>query len=94
MSELLLEKLSKKTTKNKMKPVRINLDKGQVAVQVNIVRSADDYDITSFRQKLLKRGLRAPKIPERKNSNKNLLEPIKPSTILPKLAINIKLKVM
>ena len=46
-----------------MKPVKINLDKGQVAVQVKIVRSREDYDITSFRQKLLKRGLRAPKIP-------------------------------
>ncbi len=55
MSKLLLEKLSKKTTKDKMKPVKIKLDKGQVAVQVQIVRSADDYDITSFRQKLLKR---------------------------------------
>ena len=38
--------------------------------------------------------IRAPKIPERKNSNKNFLGPIRPSTILPKLAINIKLKVM
>jgi len=63
MSELLLEKLSKKTTKDRMKPVKINLDKGQVDIQVQIVRSNSDYDITSFRQKLLKRGLRAPKIP-------------------------------
>ncbi len=63
MSELLLEKLSKKTKKDKMKPVKINLDKGQVAVKVKLVRSRQDYDIDSFRQKLLKRGLRAPKIP-------------------------------
>jgi hypothetical protein len=63
MSELLLEKLSRKTTKDKMKPVKIKLDKGQVAVQVKIVRSREDYDINSFRTKLLKRGLRAPKIP-------------------------------
>jgi len=63
MSELLLEKLSRKTTKDKMKPVKIKLDKGQVAVQVKLVRSREDYDINSFRKKLLKRGLQAPKIP-------------------------------
>ena len=60
MSELLLERLSKKTTKQKMKPIEIKLDKGQVAVQVAIVKSNEEYDMELFKQKLLKRGLQAP----------------------------------
>ena len=64
MSELLLERLSKKNTKKqKMKPMEIKLEKGQVQVEVAIVKADTDYDLTAFRQKLKNRGLSAPKIP-------------------------------
>ena len=63
MSELLLERLSKKTTKQKMKPIEIKLDKGQVEVQLDIVESNEEYDMELFKENLLKRGLQAPKLP-------------------------------
>ena len=64
MSELLLERLSKKNTKKqKMKPMEIKLEKGQVQVEVALIKADTDYDLTAFRQKLKNRGLTAPKIP-------------------------------
>ena len=46
-----------------MKPMEIKLEKGQVQVEVAIVKADTDYDLTAFRQKLKNRGLSAPKIP-------------------------------
>ena len=65
MSQLLLERLSKKNTKKaKMKPMEIKLEKGQVNVKIQLVKSDAGYDIESFKQKLKNRGLSAPKIPK------------------------------
>ena len=83
MSELLLERLSKKTTKQKMKPVEIKLDKGQVAVQVAIVKSNEDYDMELFKQKLLKRGLQAPKLFKKSTETKEEIKEEKTDTNIP-----------
>tara|TARA_B100001121_G_scaffold236417_1_gene210051 strand:- start:8566 stop:12075 length:3510 start_codon:yes stop_codon:yes gene_type:complete len=63
MSQLLLERLSKKNTKKqKMKPMEIKLEKGQVPVEIAIVKIDSDYDIASLKRKLRNRGLSAPAI--------------------------------
>ena len=65
MSQLLLERLSKKNTKKaKMKPMEIKLEKGQVNLKIQLVKSDSGYDIESLKQKLKNRGLSAPKIPK------------------------------
>ena len=75
MSQLLLERLSKKNTKKaKMKPMEIKLEKGQVDVKIQLVKSDAGYDIESFKQKLKNRGLSAPKIS--KESVKKLVEKV------------------
>ena len=52
MSQLLLERLSKKNTKKaKMKPMEIKLEKGQVNVKIQLVKSDAGYDIESFNGK-------------------------------------------
>ena len=43
--------------------MEIKLEKGQVQVEVAIIKADTDYDLTAFRQKLKNRGLTAPKIP-------------------------------
>ena len=46
MSEALLERLSKKYTPKKMKPLEIKLEKGQLQVDITIVDETDEqYDI-------------------------------------------------
>jgi len=66
MSQLLLERLSKKNTKKqKMKPMEIKLEKGQVPVEVAIVKVDSDYDIASLKRKLRNRGLSAPALPQK-----------------------------
>tara|TARA_B110000285_G_scaffold189823_1_gene216715 strand:+ start:3599 stop:7093 length:3495 start_codon:yes stop_codon:yes gene_type:complete len=75
MSQLLLERLSKKNTKKaKMKPMEIKLEKGQVAVKIQLVKSNTDYDFESLKQKLKNRGLSAPKIS--KESVENLVKTV------------------
>ena len=75
MSQLLLERLSKKNTKKtKMKPMEIKLEKGQVNVKIQLVKSDAGYDIESFKRKLKNRGLSAPKIS--KESVKKLVEKV------------------
>ena len=62
MSELLLERLSKKKTPQKQKLTEIILEKGQIDVDMRLVDKTDEkYDIKTFRQKLKKqRGLSVP----------------------------------
>ena len=62
MSELLLERLSKKKIPQKQKLTEIILEKGQIDVDMVLVDKTDkNYDINSFRRKLKKqRGLTAP----------------------------------
>ena len=75
MSQLLLERLSKKNTKKtKMKPMEIKLEKGQVNVKIQLVKSDAGYDIESFKRKLENRGLSAPKIS--KESAKKMVEKV------------------
>lgn len=75
MSQLLLERLSKKNTKKtKMKPMEIKLEKGQVNVKIQLVKSDAGYDIESFKRKLKNRGLSAPKIS--KESVKKMVEKV------------------
>ena len=83
MSELLLERLSKKTTKQKMKPIEIKLDKGQVEVQLDIVESNEEYDMELFKQKLLKRGLQAPKLFKKSTETKEEIKEEKTDTKIP-----------
>ena len=73
MSELLLERLSKKNTKKqKMKPMEIKLEKGQVQVEVAIIKADTDYDLTAFRQKLKNRGFKQyPQLTSTYNLTKN-----------------------
>ena len=55
MSEALLERLSKKYTPKKMKPLEIKLEKGQLQVDITIVDETDEqYDINSFQERLKK----------------------------------------
>ena len=53
MAETFLDRLSKKYTPKKMKPVEIKLEKGQLQVDVKIADETDTgYDISSFRDRL------------------------------------------
>ena len=64
MSELFLERLSKKSKPQKPKIREIILEKGQVDVDTTLVDETDsNYNIKALRQKLKKeRGLSAPKL--------------------------------
>ena len=54
MAETLLDRLSKKYTPKKMKPVEIQLERGQYRVDVEIVDETDvGYDMESFNERLL-----------------------------------------
>jgi hypothetical protein len=82
MSELLLERLSKKSTPQKQKLTEIVLEKGQVQVDTLLVDKTDEkYDVKNLRQRLKKqRGLSVPEIfqpppPE----SKTYSEPTKPT---------------
>ena len=54
MAETLLDRLSKKYTPKKMKPVEIQLERGQYRVDVEIVDETDtEYNMESFKERLL-----------------------------------------
>jgi hypothetical protein len=59
MSHLLLERLSKKSTKSSFKPIEIKLGKGQIQVDQQVVDGTDsNYDMASFKQRLKNRRAR------------------------------------
>lgn len=89
MSQILLDRLEKKPAPKKHKPVEININKGQVQIETDIVDKTkkSKFDINEFRQRIKNKGLTAPKIIIEKPAGKKEILKSKPEKIKSKLKL-------